>query len=164
MAWLRKGVAVLFLFSLGGFSYAADGSAAVPAQVSPAQRDQWVACQKFVQEKLHVWQQRLNLESWKVTVLLSRRSDLKPKTLGNIHWDADTMTATIRVQDPADYKLPFKEMLEDMEFTVVHELVHLQLSSLPRSQASRRAEEHAVNQITESLLKLARYTCSTPAS
>ena len=42
-----------------------------------------------------------------------------------------------------------------MEFTVVHELVHLQLSSLPRSDASRGAEERAVNQITEAFLELA---------
>jgi hypothetical protein len=47
-------------------------------------------------------------------------------------------------------------MLDDMEFTVVHELVHLQLSSLPRSEASRSAEEHAVNEITQALLNLAK--------
>ena len=47
-------------------------------------------------------------------------------------------------------------MLEDMEFTVVHELIHLQLSSLPRSEASRSDEEHAVNRITDALLKLDR--------
>jgi hypothetical protein len=47
-------------------------------------------------------------------------------------------------------------MLDDMEFTVVHELVHLQLSSLPRSEASRSAEEHAVNEIAGALLKLAK--------
>jgi hypothetical protein len=47
-------------------------------------------------------------------------------------------------------------MLQDMEFTVVHELIHLELSSLPRSDASRREEEYAVNRITEALLKLDR--------
>ena len=43
-----------------------------------------------------------------------------------------------------------------MEFTVVHELIHLQLSSLPRSEASRSAEERAVNHITEALIQLDR--------
>jgi hypothetical protein len=47
-------------------------------------------------------------------------------------------------------------MLDDMEFTIVHELIHLQLSSLPRSEASRSAEELAVNRIAEALLKLDR--------
>jgi hypothetical protein len=47
-------------------------------------------------------------------------------------------------------------MLDDMEFTVVHELIHLELSSLPRSEASRRDEEYAVNQIADALLALDR--------
>jgi hypothetical protein len=48
-------------------------------------------------------------------------------------------------------------MLDDMEFTVVHEMVHLQLASLPRSEASRRVEEHAVNELAAALLKLAKH-------
>ena len=43
-----------------------------------------------------------------------------------------------------------------MEFTLVHELIHLELSSLPRSEASRRVEEHAVNNLTDALLRLDR--------
>ncbi len=38
----------------------------------------------------------------------------------------------------------------------VHELVHLELASLPRSEASRSSEERAVNQITGALLGLAQ--------
>jgi len=34
--------------------------------------------------------------------------------------------------------------------------VHLQLASLPRSEASRRSEEHAVNELAAALLKLAK--------
>ena len=49
---------------------------------------------------------------------------------------------------------PMDEMLADVEFTVVHELIHLELSSLPRSDASRSEEEHAVNQIARALLAL----------
>jgi len=33
--------------------------------------------------------------------------------------------------------------------------VHLELASLPRSEASRRIEEHTVNAIASALLKLA---------
>lgn len=47
-------------------------------------------------------------------------------------------------------------MLNDMEVTVVHELVHLELAALPRSEGSRRSEEHAVTQISEALLNLDR--------
>jgi len=110
----------------------------------------------YVNERLAVWQTRLNLRDWKISIVMAHQSELKPKTLGNIHWESDKKSAVIRVLDASDYKMPFREMLDDMEFTVVHELIHLELSSLPRSDASRREEEHAVNQITDALLKLDR--------
>ncbi|HWB83343.1 MAG TPA: hypothetical protein VG675_04330 [Bryobacteraceae bacterium] len=112
--------------------------------------------QNYVNQKLAIWQKRLNLDDWKITIVMSHPSDLRPKTLGNIHWDADTRTAVIRVLDAADYTLPQQDMLDDMEFTVVHELIHLELSSLPRSQASRSDEEHAVNRLAQALLDLDR--------
>jgi len=87
---------------------------------------------------------------------MTRRNDLKPKTRGHIRWDKDKKSAVIGVLDASDYQLPFQEMLDDMEFTIVHELVHLELASLPRSEASRSSEEHAVNGIAEALLKLDR--------
>jgi hypothetical protein len=111
----------------------------------------------FVKEKLALWQKRLRLSDWNINIRLVRPSELKPKTVGNIHWDAPRKTATVRVLAAADYKLTnFEDILRDMEFTVVHELIHLQLSSLPRSEASRGAEERAVNQLTEALLELDR--------
>ena len=124
------------------------------AVISPAERS--LAAASFAAERLSVWQKRLNLVDWNITVELSRTTDLKPKTLGNIHWDADKKTAVIRVLDPCEYRLPVPEMLQDIEFTVVHELIHLELSSLPRSDASRRDEEYAVNRIADALLKLDR--------
>ena len=140
---------LVFLVSSIGFLRA---DQAVPAT---AQERAEVAF-SYVNERLAVWQQRLTLQDWKISIVMAHQSELKPKTLGNIHWESDKKTAVIRVLDSADYKMPFREMLDDMEFTVVHELIHLELSSLPRSDASRREEEHAVNQITDALLKLDR--------
>jgi hypothetical protein len=116
--------------------------------------------QTFTAEKLWIWQKRLNLESWNITVAIARANELKPKTLGNIHWDFDKKTALIHVLDPADYTLPFEAMLQDMEFTVVHELIHLELSPvlspLQRTDENRRDEEHAVNYMAQALLDLDR--------
>jgi hypothetical protein len=124
----------------------------------PTPRERTALATAFANERLAVWQRRLNLEDWNLSVVVARASELKPKTLGNIHWDLDKKTAVIRVLDPADYKLPYPEMLQDMEFTVVHELIHLNfapvLSDLQRSDANRREEEHAVNHMAEALLKL----------
>ncbi len=122
----------------------------------PTGYERGLLAESYVNERLAIWQQRLNLKDWKISIVMSHPSDLKPKTLGNIHWDADKKSAMIRVLDASDYKMTFRDMLDDMEFTVVHELIHLELSSLPRSDASRRDEEHAVNQIADALLKLDR--------
>src|SRR5262245_11138125 len=122
----------------------------------PEARERAIMAQSFATEKLWIWQKRLNLEGWNISVQVARATELKPRTLGNIHWDADKKKAVIKVLDPSDYSLALPEMLEDMEFTVVHELIHLELSSLPRSEASRSDEEIAVNQIARALLSLDR--------
>jgi hypothetical protein len=85
---------------------------------------------------------------------MSGRPSLKPGTLGGIRWDKRRKSAGIAILNSSEYQLPFCEMLDDMEFTIVHELLHLQLSSLPRSEASRRPEEIAVNHIAEALVEL----------
>jgi hypothetical protein len=136
---------------------------AIPAQspsTEPSPRERTLLAESFTNEKLFQWQRRLGLEDWKITISLVRTSELRPKTLGNIHWDLDKKTALIHVLDPADYKLPFNDMLKDMEFTVVHELIHLELApvlaDLQRSDANRRTEEHSVNKMAEALLQLER--------
>jgi hypothetical protein len=154
---LRPGIAAFVFISLCACGLAAERPRTQSLNQSALRPEEREAlAQNFVKEKLQFWQKRLNLQKWAISIQLVRSSTLKPKTLGNIHWDADVMQATIDVQSSYDYELPLQEMLDDMEFTVVHELVHLQLSSLPRSEASRSAEEHAVNEITRAFLKLAR--------
>ena len=137
----------------------ANAIAQTPATGSPA-NERSLFAGSFAAEKLWYWQHRLNLQDWNISVVIARATDLKPKTLGNIHWDNDKKTATIRVLDPADYQMSVTEMLDDMEFTVVHELIHLELapvlSEFSRNEASRREEEHAVNHMADALLKLQR--------
>jgi hypothetical protein len=136
-------------------------AAVLPAQpASTFAHERSLLAESFAREKLSVWQKRLNLEDWDVALEVVRGSELKPKTLGNIRWDTEKKTAVLRVLDPADYRLPFHEMLDDMEFTVVHELIHLEiapvLSHFTRSDADRSKEEHAVNHMTDALLHLDR--------
>ena len=117
--------------------------------VTPAQR--------YLNEKLSLWQKRLKLEDWTVTVITSQRDGLRTATLGNIRWDPEKKTALIRVLDPSDYQAPSDAILRDMEFTVVHELIHLEFCASTRAdQSSRADEETAVNHIAEALLQLDR--------
>jgi hypothetical protein len=122
----------------------------------PGGSEQSQLARDFINDRLAVWRQRLKLEEWRISVVMIRHSDLKPKTLGGIRWDKPKKSAVLWVLDASDYRLPFREMLDDMELTIVHELVHLELASLPRSEAGRSSEEHAVNGIAEALLGLDR--------
>ncbi len=127
--------------------------------IGASEQDRCGAPEAYLEQRLPVWQKRLALEDWKISIRMARPSDLKPSTLGNIRWDASDRTAVIRVLHPEEYKLACPEMIKDMELTVVHELIHLELSSLPRSQASRLDEERAVNRIADALLALDSPKC-----
>ena len=129
----------------------AETNASETGQLSSSQAQ---TIRQFIDEKQAAWQQRLNLEDWHISVVMTHRSDLKPKTLGGIRWDKGKKTAVISVLDPSDYKMSFHDMLDDMELTLVHEMVHLELASLPRSEASRSSEEHAVNGLAAALVRL----------
>jgi len=106
----------------------------------------------YIRGRLGFWQRRLQLQDWTISIVMSHRGDLRDGTLGNIRWDVDKKKAVIRVLDAAEYNTSFDSMVRDMEFTVVHELIHLELASLPRSEASRSDEEHAVNRLADALL------------
>lgn len=119
----------------------------------PGLKDREAIATEYIREKLPLWQERLQLQDWKVTVLPVHPSNLRQRTLGNIHWDMDKKTAVIRVMDAADYQMPLRATLNDIEFTIVHELIHLELASLPRSEASRSQEEYAINHLADALLQ-----------
>lgn len=121
-----------------------------PAVVNEGQVQRWV----------RLWQKRLALDDWDITAHIVRSQELKPDTLGNLRWNSASKTAVIRLMDPFDYDLPQDEIVADMEYTVVHELVHLQLAVLPKTPATKDIEERVVNGIGEALFALekgARY-------
>src|SRR5260370_18575420 len=139
------------------------GSACAFAQspaVEPHPAERSCGAGSLVNEKLWYWQRRLNLQDWDISIVIARATELKPRTLGNIHWDTNKKTAIIRVLDPADYELPPAAMFEDMEFTVVHELIHLELTPLlsefSPNEANPADEDHTLNQMADALLKLNR--------
>jgi hypothetical protein len=111
---------------------------------------------RYIHEILPYWQRRLQLQDWNITVQLARPSDLRTGTLGNVHWDTNQKQATIRVMDATGYTTGLIPMLKDMEVTVVHELVHIELASLPVSEADRNNQENAIDRITAGLLESER--------
>lgn len=114
------------------------------ASVPDAQVSNWV----------RTWQKRLRLDDWRIEARVVRATELKPDTLGNLKWNSITRTATIRILSPLDYDIPAPQVAEDMEYTVLHELVHLQLSVLPRDSNRKDVEEQVVNRISDALMQL----------
>lgn len=117
---------------------------ATTSAITQAQVDDWT----------RGWQNRLDLGEWKITTMIVRVSDLKPDTLGNLKWNSTNKTAVVKVLNPLDYDLPAAEIPTDIEYTIVHELIHLQLSVLPHDSTSKMTEEKVVNRISEALFQL----------
>jgi hypothetical protein len=115
-----------------------------------------VITQERVDGWLSTWSSRLRLQDWRIEAKIVRSTELKPDTLGHIKWDSDKKTALITLLDPLDYDLPATRIEEDMEMTVLHELIHLHLSVLPRDKSTRQAEEQVVNRIASALMDLDR--------
>ncbi len=99
---------------------------------------------------MKTWQKRLGLEDWNIALRVVRLSELDKRTWGNAEWDPGTKTGTIRVLDPRDYNLKGSELKLDMECTVVHELVHIQVAPLEGNDEGAR--EEVVNRIMTALM------------
>jgi len=101
-------------------------------------------------DQMKSWQKRLGLDDWNVSLEVVRQSAIDPNAWGSAHWDSRARTATIQVLDPRDYNLKGADLRLDMECTIVHELVHIQVSPLDAKDAKVR--EEVVNKIMVALL------------
>lgn len=70
------------------------------------------------------WQERLKLQHWTIAVgIFSLESFERAEAQGEIQFSIDTGRALIKILDPEKYpESPFKQ---DMEISLVHELLHL---------------------------------------
>jgi hypothetical protein len=103
--------------------------------------------------QMKMWQKRLSLEDWNLTVRLVRQSEIEPNSWGMAEWDPVAKTGTISVLDPRDYNLHGGELKLDMECTIVHELVHIQVSPLDARDETVR--EGVVNKLMGALMNRA---------
>jgi hypothetical protein len=103
--------------------------------------------------QLKSWQRRLGMDEWRLSIRLVRQNDLDKNTWGNAEWDPYGKTGTISVLDPMDYNLKGADLKLDMECTIVHELVHIQVS--PFDAPNENVREDVVNRIMTALLNRA---------
>ncbi len=99
---------------------------------------------------MKTWQKRLGLDDWNLSLRLVRQSQLEPNSWGGAEWDPASKTGTIDVLDPRDYNLHGGELRLDMECTIVHELVHIQVS--PLDARDDEVREEVVNKLMAALM------------
>jgi hypothetical protein len=106
-----------------------------------------------LEHQMHFWQKRLGLDEWNLSVRLVRQSEIDRNSWGAAEWDPEAKSGIISVLDPRDYNLHGGELKLDMECTIVHELVHIQVSPLDARDEVIR--EEIVNRIMGALMNRA---------
>src|ERR1051325_3208697 len=105
-------LAILFACFVGVMSPAggapSDGSAS---------RTCLLVADRVLTGRLAVWQQRLKLDDWKISLMMVHRSDLDPNPVGNVRWHDTEKSAIIRVLDASESQSPCRDALDDMEIT-----------------------------------------------
>lgn len=111
------------------------------------------------------WQKVLKLQDWDIRAVCVKLEDLPEGTMGGSQADRSYRVLHVYVLDPSEYgkaaiandtvEKTGREILADIEDTVVHELVHLRLKDLVQASESdlKTAEELTVNRFTSALLR-----------
>ena len=104
------------------------------------------------------WQERLRLKHWDVALRIARASEFETKeSQGECTWTLSTALAAIKILDPIDYpETPFPQ---DMEKTLVHELLHLkfcEFDNTNRGSLSETMMERTIDHIARLLVTLNR--------
>lgn len=85
---------------------------------------------KSLEDMLRFWQERLRLQDWDIKICFARGSEFDDgSSSGEVLYRLRSKQAMIKILDPIDY--PGDTLWEqDVEETVVHELLHLHFGSL----------------------------------
>ena len=90
------------------------------------------------------------MDEWSLALRVVRQAEIDRNSWGAAEWDPEAKTGIISVLDPRDYNLKGNELKLDMECTIVHELVHIQVSPLAAHDEGQR--EEVVNKIMTALM------------
>lgn len=111
-----------------------------------------------LRDKCAEWQKVLRLQDWDIKTSIERERDMKIANCnGVITINEEHRSATIRILDPLDYS-PDEPYPQDMEKTLVHELLHIHLIPMTKDYEGHLAvaEEQAINMMTSGYIELAR--------
>ena len=79
---------------------------------------------KELRKACRKWQKVMRLQDWDIVCKIQRTKGMNMENVeGSCTWNVMNKTAVIRILDPVDY--PDNEWEQNMEETLVHELMHL---------------------------------------
>lgn len=112
-----------------------------------------------LKDKLIYWQKKLRLQDWIIDAKIVRQRDMsQPDRVGEISSNLHNKVALISILDPVDYDDWGKQ---DMESTLVHELLHLHFAGIDyhfgnNDNVYHVLEEQAIESITSGLISSER--------
>ena len=102
------------------------------------------------------WQQILRLQDWDIEIIYVKPCELDPHTGGQVIRCDGKKAARIKVLDPECYD-PCLIVKQDVEYTVVHELVHVHFAIFDGLKgAEDTLYEQGIHRLASSLLALKR--------
>ena len=115
--------------------------------------DQIIYSETEIIERLAYWQEKLRLRDWLVQVHIKREKDFtQDNSNAYVHYNINNKSAFITIMDPRDFDdwLP-----QDMEWLLVHELLHLHFAPM-HTNKNEISIEQAIESITYGLVHLYR--------
>lgn len=106
-----------------------------------------------LQERLLYWQEKLRLRDWLVQVHIKREKDFtQDNSNAYVYYNINNKSAFITIMDPKDFDdwLP-----QDMDWLLVHELLHLHFGPMDTNK-NKIPIEQAIESITYGLVQLYR--------
>jgi hypothetical protein len=128
-----------------------------PERILPAATPRPRARQRQVQAWLAEWQKALRLQDWLLRIEIKREKDMESEGChGTCHYSPALKNATIVLRDSIDFR-DGAGYPEDLEATIVHELLHLHFAPFYITKGLVNTfQEQAIEVIAHSLVGLKR--------
>jgi hypothetical protein len=103
---------------------------------------------------LRKWQRILRLQDWDVSITYGRWHEVHNGAHAHLHHSWERHEAHIVVRDPDDQKEPVWLGDNEIEITIIHELLHLKFAGLNIPDTTVSEQEAVVESLARTLLKL----------
>lgn len=108
--------------------------------------------------RLAYWMRTLRIQDWAIEVRVERLSAMGPGLLGQCIRDDNSRHARVRLLDPQDVDTEGLPSGDDLEVTLVHELLHVVFHAASDETEGRVAFEQAIDSTARALVALDRST------